>query len=137
MVFSQDLLHLPKQIWQRCAYVACNTLDLKAMKAEAVQFRKSGVEFGRRNLDATRKHDKLYVDEGQLRECLGRSAPNIANGDQVCAAAKRDAAAFTMSEAENGRRMRGDKVVNDCVIYSMVHIKTIYLVEKVAARCKR
>jgi hypothetical protein len=136
MVSPEDLLRLLKQIWQGCADVACDTFDLKGVKAETMPLRKSSVEFGRRNLDAAREHDKLYVGKGQLRECLGRSSLEIANGDQVCAATTRDAASFTMSEPENGRRIPGDKVVNDWEIYCMIRMKTLYFVEKVATRCK-
>jgi hypothetical protein len=98
--------------------------------------RKAGIEFGRRNLDAAPEHNKLYPRKGQLRESVGRSSFEIANGDQVCTATTRDAASFTMSEAENGCRMRGDKVVNDCEIYCMIRTKTLYFVKKVATRSK-
>jgi hypothetical protein len=113
MVSPEDLLRLFKQIWQRCANVACEPFDLKCSKAETMPLRNASIEFGRRNLDAAPEHNKLYPRKGQLRESVGRSSFEIANGDQVCTATTRDAASFTMSEAENGCRMRGDKVVND------------------------
>jgi len=136
MVLAEDLLRLLKQIWQGCADVACDTFELKGVKPKTMRLRQSSVKFGRRNLDATSEHDKLYVGKGQLRECLGRSSLEIANGDQVCAATTRDAASFTMSEPENGCRIRGDEVVNDCEIYRMIRTKMLYFVEKVATRGK-
>jgi hypothetical protein len=96
MVSPQNLLCLLEEIWQRCADVSCDTFDLKRMKAETVRLRKPGVEFGRRYLHAPRKHDEFHVGERQLRDCLGGSALDIANGSEVRAATMRNAA-FTVS----------------------------------------